>query len=297
MENNKEALNTLDKLDENINKDRTVSDVLGWHLVKREDLPFKGMFFPQSYVFKVKAASAGAIAHYSAMDESNPLSVQAALTEMIKQHISIEDDGKSIDPLTVIHETMRFWFVMLVHAHTGNTTNLENKENCQNPNCRKQQTVVITPFNIEFSEPSDFVKKYTDEISGKILIKTESFGEIEYKPITLAMRAELLAFMQDRYQKKEEFDLQFLNYASLIFPVRVDNQPIESLYKNVYFPMTQDVKKFSTYTKIIKQIKLVQEMNVKHTCTSCKTEYRLDISDTGGLSTIFLDESTDNEFL
>lgn len=297
MENNKEALDVLDKLDKNINKDTTVNETLGWHIVEREKLPFNGMFFPQSYVFKVKAASAGSVAHYSAMDESNPLSVQAALTEMIKNHIVIEENGKPIDPLKVIHETMRFWFVMLVHAYTGNTTNLEHKENCQKTDCRKLQTVVITPFNIEFSNPGDFVQKYTDAITGKILIKTESYGTIEYQPITLAIRAELLEFMQDRYQKKEEFDLQFLNYASLIFPRRAENQTTEDLYKNVYFPMTQNVKMFSTYTKIIKNINLVQEMQVKHACTSCKSEYRLDISNTGGLSTIFLDASTDNEFL
>ena len=290
-------LKKLDDLDKGINKPQPKKDIesfLGWHDLKREDLPYGGRLFPKNYIFQVQAASAGTIAHYSAMDESNPLSVQAALTHVIKNHIRIMDGKRSIDPLTVIHESMRFWFAMMVHTYTGNATALEATETC--PSCKKQTKMTITPFVIEFQEMSDYVNERIDEATGKIFQKTKTYGTLEFSPITLSVRAELMAFMQEKFQKKEDFDMQFLSYYPLFHSER-GNQSIEEVYKKLYFPLTKDKKKFSVFTQIIRRVALDQLLQLSGTCSHCAHRFRYDISRTTGLRDIFLDANANDELL
>ena len=54
-------LKKLDDLDKGINKPQPKKDIesfLGWHDLKREDLPYGGRLFPKNYIFQVQAASA-----------------------------------------------------------------------------------------------------------------------------------------------------------------------------------------------------------------------------------------------
>ncbi|BBI90414.1 hypothetical protein HYO65_gp022 [Tenacibaculum phage PTm1] len=290
----KNMLDTLAQRDAGINTNK-VDTFIGWHDVKREDLPYGGLFFPKSYNFQVQPANAETVAHYSSMDETNPLSVQSALTHVIKKHIRITDNGEVVNSLDVIHESMRFWFAMLVHTYTGNSTSLENSEMC--PKCNHSNKVVITPYVIKFMELDDYVRERVDVNTGMFIQKTKSYGELEYQPITLGMRAELMAYMQEKYQKKESFDMQFLSYAPLIYPLRKKGQSIDDLYKNVYYPMTQDIKKFSTFTKIINKVALDQLLTIDTNCSKCDHRFQVDISKTQGLRHIFLDSSADDELL
>ena len=52
-------LKKLDDLDKGINKPQPKKDIesfLGWHDLKREDLPYGGRLFPKNYIFQVQAA-------------------------------------------------------------------------------------------------------------------------------------------------------------------------------------------------------------------------------------------------
>lgn len=295
-------LNHLDELDKGINKDfqdNANIDLLGWHDVKREDLPYEGILFPKSYQFQVKTANAETVAHYSAMDESNPLSVQAALTHVVEKHIRIIDKSKGsrlVKPLTVIHETMRLWFALLVHTYTGFASSFEKSETCPNQSCNHSHKVVITPFVLKFTELGQFAQKYLDNETGKILIKTQTYGDIEYQPITLKIRAELMAFVQERHQNRKAFDLSFLSYAPLMYPTRKANQTLDSLYSEFY-KLQQDTKKFSTFTKILQKIDVEQMLWVDTNCPKCDYRFQVDISKTEGLRNIFLDKSVDDEFI
>ena len=300
MEYEQDGLNELDKKDAGVNAPIETSDksFMGWFDVKREFLPYEGVFFPESYVFQVQPADAATVTHYSSMDESNPLSVQAALTHVVDKHIRIKDTSKTnryLKPLPIIHETMRFWFAMLVHSYTGNSTSLETTEKC--PSCNHSNKIVITPHVIKFNEVSDFVSERIQSATGKILVGTKTYGELEYMPITLKMRAELLAYMQEKYQKKEDFDMQFLSYAPLVYPFKTASMSMNDLYKNVYYPMTQDVKKFSVYTKTINKVALEQLLSIDSSCSRCDHRFPVDIQKTTGLRDIFLDADSDDEFI
>lgn len=302
MEENKNnnELQQLDDKDTGVNKPSTVQlneSFLGWHEVERADLPYEGMLYPESYVFKVQAASAGTISHYSSMDETNPLSVQAALTHVIKEHIQVFDGKRNIDPLEVIHESMRFWFAMLVHSYTGNATSLEHTETCPALGCGHNHKVTITPHVTKFTEMSDYVRTHIDASTGNIVQKTKSYGTLVYQPITIKMRGELLSYMQEQYQKKQDFDMQFLSFAPLIWPQRKKGQTVDDLYKNVYFPITKDHKKFSVYTKIIRQVALDQLLFIETNCSKCNHRFQVDISQASGLRDIFLAKDIDDELV
>ncbi len=49
----------------------SLGNELGWQKLKIEDLPTRGLFYPEGTEIAVRAASAGEIRHWSTLDETN----------------------------------------------------------------------------------------------------------------------------------------------------------------------------------------------------------------------------------
>lgn len=267
----------------------------GWYDVEHSKLPYEGILYDKKYRFQVKPITTGTIKDYSAMDETNPLSVASALDNVILAHVRVLDGSKQIPVDRVVLENDRFFFTMLVHTYSGAPTSLTFEHSCEHDKCGHKQDVNITPYNLVYTELS---AKGTEWVTAKghFEVETVSFGKLKYKPLTLSQASDITQFIIDKKQKeKSDIERQFLSFAPLLVHTMPEGTEVKHTYQK-YLEHTSDQKRLSLYNRIAELCEHKLTMEVKGECSKCKRPFRAKISSLEGLRNIFFVHDIDSEF-
>lgn len=273
-----------------------IDPISGWIDIKRDEIPYEGKLYEQSYRFQVKPVNTDTIKYFSSMDENNALSVNDALTYVINKHVRILDGNKLIDVLDTIYEHDRFFFVMLVHTYTGSTTALKFPTNCKvDGTCNHKQDAIISPYNLQVKPLEEKAWSYLNPELGKFVIETKTLGRWTFKPLTLKLSGEITEFMMKQRREGVEVDKTFLKVAPFLnMSERAPGQSIETFYHK-YFKLTDSATKITLINRLEKMLAPEQLTEILVDCEKCQRPFRTPISSVAGLRDIFFVHDIDGE--
>lgn len=290
-------LNALDEKHES-KKQNTSEEPLSvvgqWIDVKRESLSYDGRLYPETYRFQVKPVATKTIKYFSMLDENNPMSVNDALTYVIKHHVRVLQDNRNLDVLSCIHEHDRFYFVMLVHTYSGAPTALSFPTSCKSSSCKQKQDAVITPYALRYQPLSDKANDWLNVKTGVFNIDTK-IGKFHYKPLSLQESIDLTEFTMKKRRDDEEIEQLFTRVAPLLMHSREPHQTIDDVYQR-YLRVTSDSQKIALFLRIIEILDIKQLLEIEVNCQKCKKPFRAPISSVAGLRNIFVVHDIDDLF-
>lgn len=290
------GLNELDNKDKNINESSsTKSDGGLWHDIARKDMSYGGVMYPVNWEFQVKAGNVKDVRHWSSIDETNPISVNNHMNDLMNTNVRIIDttgERRKVVSSDKIFEMDRFQFILFVHTYSGMTTKLTYKATCgETDSCKAPQDVTLTPFNLQYSELSVRALEYMTAEDG-IVFETKSHGKVSYKPITIEWSKKFSDFNKKALQSGDEIEQNFIRLLPFLMD---DVSTIQTLYQK-YLGIGE--KLFGFYMQTLKKhldIRALGEISFK--CTTCDQEGIAPVKFPNGLANLFFADDVDDEFI
>lgn len=198
------------------NRDRGV----GFLGIKMEDLPTKGMFYPEGTRVYVKSATLGDIKHWSAVDETDLSAIDDAINEILDSCCSVvfpDTDTRYADWKDLC-EIDRMYLLMAIHDFT-----FPNGKNDIKVPIHETKDVVLKKDNVEYIKLSDKIMKYYDADNRCFTFpvkNTSMFPEgvmRVYMPKVGVVRW-VKDYVSTRAQRQEGYDKDFVGYAPFLIP-------------------------------------------------------------------------------
>jgi len=330
MNNNKDAeKNALDKLDQELNKNSTNSiedqvnslgkaeesaysepkglgkverfdhaaqDVketekkFGWHRLHAENFPSIGRYYETDIKVVIKAATVNEIKHFSIIDESDPYSVDDAITDLLKICVKVSYDNRQ-GSWKDIKEEDKVYIVLaireLTFAEDENRISFEVK--CSS--CKAPNQMEIKNENFQRRELPERISKYYSEESRIFIIKSKTFGEIRMSPPSIGSMRIIAEYIKNLSQAGEDIKeympfLKVLPYLSpdwrgLSIP-KINNLKMDFL--------RWDKKQFLLYTQLSEKLQVGVKEKMLKKCDSCAEPIEAEIQLPTGIKGLFVEE-------
>jgi len=277
-----------------VRQEEPLSVVGSWIDFDREKISYGSQLYSPQYRFQISPAKTATIKYFSSLDENNPMSINDALTYVIKHHVRVLEGKKQLDPLDVILEHDRLFFVLVVHAYSGASTSLTFKKRCGNDQCKNLHDISITAYNLQFKELTEQAERWLNPKTGLFSVETKTMGNRFYRPLTLTESIELMEFLMESRREEVEIDKSFLRLAAFFMLDRKPNETMDQLYQR-YMKTTSSPKELSLLLKIESAVTAEQKLEVLSDCPKCKRPFRSPISSIAGLRDIFFVHDIDDE--
>lgn len=290
----------LGKVDQSPKFDRdTRLQSLQYIEANKEIMPYKAMFYPETWKFKCRAAMGAEIAAFSTIDAEDPMSVNDGINEILKSCLRIETGvGSGTVSYKNLYEFDRLWFVMFIRdltmAHAEKSLNYEVK--CEH--CGESNTVTLSFDNLCTIELSDIAKKYFNRDECAFIIPTKSYGTLKIQPTTI-FRADLFKdWMLEEARKKGNPNKAFIKLFPLLLNSTNDHQPkaLEQAQKD-FFIISSDSRRLTLYMKLANELQVGLNQNIHYTCESCEREAQAGIQFPDGIANLFIDSDISSELL
>lgn len=197
------------------------SNGLGYLPVNLEDLPTKGIFYPDGTQMFIRAATGSEIRHWSQTNETEVTDIDDSLNYILERCLSIKMPNRLADFKDII-EIDRLYLILSIRDFTftdgNNELMIKLSENKQVP---------LKKDNIDFIKFEDKIMRFYNADKKCFTIqsfKTKTGQEINLrKPLNIYMpRVGITRWLKEYVQRKtqysEMFDRDFVSMAPLLIP-------------------------------------------------------------------------------
>jgi len=262
----------------------------GWHKLHTENFPSIGRYYEADIKVLIKAATVNEIKHFSIIDESDPYSVDDAITDLLKICVKVSYDNKQ-GSWKDIKEEDKVYIVLaireLTFAEDENKISFEVK--CGS--CKSINHMEIQNDNFQRRELPDRISKYYSEESRIFIIKSKTFGEIRMSPPSIgSMRiiAEYIKNLSTAGEDVKEY-MPFLkvlpylspNWRGLTIP-KINNLKMDFL--------RWDKKQFLLYTQLSEKMQVGVKETMLKKCDSCGEPIEAEIQLPTGIKGLFVED-------
>lgn len=304
-----DALQSLDKKDlGKVNKEEILNpkvidarlSFLNTLEVDKSNMLYQGMFYPESWVFKTRAATGEEVVALSTINSEDPMSVDEGINEVLHACLKIEDT-RTKQPVSVdrIYEFDRLWFLLFIRDHTmqNHENNISWKVGCQY--CEEKELEVELSFDkLVQKEMTDVANKYFNSSTQTFEVKTKSYGVLKLQPTNLKRAQIFKDYLIECNEQRINPDKKFIS----LFPILInsenenDKDIINVLYTK-YRNIIGDIKLFSLYKNLQEKLSVGIEQSIKSTCHKCRKEGVYEIQFPLGIHNIFVLPNIDSELL
>ena len=203
---------------------------LGWVDLSIEELPSAGRFYNSDAKIKIRAAKVAEIRHFSTIDEENIIDADEKLTAIVNS--CTQTSGTKFSAKDILEED-RFYIILSIRDLTFPEPEMKLSVKHQDKNGESHDIEVKREYFDFFKIPGE-IEKYYNEERRTFVIQTKSFGNIEMRPPSLGVMAQVTKYIRERQQKNMNIDqslIQVLPYlvsdwrsfnAKSIFDLEVD---------------------------------------------------------------------------
>lgn len=258
-----------------VEKEDTAIENIGWVPIKLETLPSQGIFYPVGTQILIRAARGSEIRHWSSLDEEDILSIDDALSRIVDMCCRVRFPG-SPGIFKDIKEIDRFFIVFAIREITfvkGQNT-LNATFECTS--CGKKDTREIKKEMLKYyTAPEELQKRFSHEercFHLKLAADGKATGEeIKLYLPSIGVMKFLTTLWKEKRQNKQEVDLAFSKWAPFLFP------DWRSLNENSYTHVSQDSMmwspdKISVVDWFVEEMQKSIKPEVTHKCGGCGTE-------------------------
>lgn len=194
---------------------------LGYLPIKVEDLPTKGIFYPEGTQMFIRAATGSEIRHWSQTNETELADIDDSLNYILERCLSIRMPNRLADFKDIV-EIDRLYLILSIRDFTftdgNNELMIKLSENKQVP---------LKKENIDFIKFEDKIMRFYNSDKRCFTIqnfKTKTGQEINLrKPLNIYMpRVGITRWLKEYVQRKtqynEMFDRDFVSMAPMLIP-------------------------------------------------------------------------------
>jgi hypothetical protein len=181
---------------------------LGFHIIKADDLPSGGLFYPSDIKISIRSAKVSEIRQFSAVDETNVFDVDDKLNYILENCIQVSSSKKRLSYKDLCEED-RFFIILSIRDLTFPEP--ESKLTVEHVDKKgDKHTIDINKDYFTYFKVPENLQKYYDQDRKSFMIETKSFGTIEMRPPTIGVMQKMTAYIQERQEKKEKIDQSVL---------------------------------------------------------------------------------------
>lgn len=273
-------------------KKETLERGQGYMEIPLEDLPSKGIFYPDGTRIMVRAASGGDIRHWSMTNETAISEIDDALNYIIERCVQIAFPTEAgIGTWKDLKEIDRFYLILCVRDFTFTEGHNELKISVSENN-----DVVVKKDNISFIDLGEKIMKYYNPELRCFTFKakTPAVEHINIYFPSVGVTQWLKSYVERKTQRQESFDRDFITIAPmLIKDYRLLND--KNYGELIFSSMSWGVYEWSLISKV-KQI-IERAITPKMTYIDEEgAEQETPLNFQGGIKSIFtinLDEELD----
>jgi hypothetical protein len=227
-------------------------DYLGWQPLKVEDLPSRGMFYPEGTKVFVRAATGGEIKHWSTMNVEEIEDVDAHINYVIEKCCKISIPGQEyaggswkdlvdIDRLYILFAIRDFTF--------------PKGENELMFPISETEEIPINKNHIDFMNFPDELMKYYDDVERCFKLQFKNGKVINLYVSSIGVAKWLSTYIYQKRQAREQIDNDFVLYAPLLIKSfrKFSNRAYEQLVEESKYWGVNEWSALSYFRDIILQ--------------------------------------------
>lgn len=276
---------------QNTRQEESVGVDIGWKPFPSDNLPSRGMFYPEGTTFSIRAASVAEVRHFSTIDENDPLDLDDKLNMVIDKCLQVKFPDKHAN-WKDLKEEDRFCLIFAIRALT-----FKNGENKLFVNLKCGQTclgdgsytekIELSNDNFEYYTIDPKLMRYYSQAEKCFVIPSKEVGTIKLYIPSLGVTTFIKNYLRDKQRKQEFFDRTFAKVASFMF---ADWRTVnDSMYKKAeQDSFGWNAKKLSVMLKLVELIRFGVKTKLTRQCNKCGAEVSAPLSFPGGVRSLFL---------
>ena len=281
------------KISDDINTN--VMDEIGWIMIKNEELPSQGIFYPRDTQITIRAALVSEIRHWSTIDEEDILSMDDALNRLVDKCCKIKFPN-SMGSFKDLKEIDRFYIVFAIREYTfkKGENNLDVTFRCKS--CEKSEKVKIVKEMLSYYVPSTELQTRFKEDERCFHLNLTNGEDIKLYLPSLGVMTFIKGYLREKRQSGDDYDKAFIKWAPFLFADwRILNEAVYSKFLQDSFGWSHD--KISVVDWFVEQMQKTVKAELSHKCSNCGSEVTAPISFRGGIKSLLLISNFESKLL
>ena len=273
-----------------------VNRKFGWHQIYPEHLPTSGLYYDTSITIKIKAATTNEIMFFSTVDDTDPLSANEAIIDLLKICCKVSFGNKQGSWKDLKDEDKVFVILSIRDLTFAEGENkLSFTVNC--PSCNTPNEMIISNENFQKRTLHEKLQKYYNESTRQLEIESK-VGNFTLCPPNLG----IMKIVEDYILKikKEGKDIKKEMPFLSVLPYMIKDWrgfTLDKITNLKHEFLSWDRKKFELFSKLAELFKVGVEEEMKTHCTSCEEVIEAKFKLPNGVKGLFAENDILDELL
>jgi hypothetical protein len=266
---------------------------IGWKNLPVSILPSRGLFYPDGTQIAIRPAEVKEIRHFSTIDESDMLDVDAKLNMVLNSCCVMKFPGEGVVSYRDLKQEDRFFIIMAIRdlsfVKGENRIVLTPDLTCKKDNCAfkhgiELRTGVLTNYQI-----NQKLMKYYSKTDRKFIFPVSKIGKsLSMTVPSIGVIDAISNYIKNSVRTGKDIDESFIKIAPFLFDDwrGLDDKKIQKASLD-----SEDWSnaEFSIYFQLAEDIKIGTKLEVSLPCQTCgASEVTAPISFPGGFRSLFL---------
>jgi hypothetical protein len=190
-----------------------IGNQIGWIPLKVEDLPTRGLFYPNDTNIAIRAATGGEIRHWSTLDETDFSALDDMLNYVVERCVTIKSSNEEGIRLSWkdIKEVDRFYIILAIHELTFSTG--ENKLQVKISDTKK---IDVKKDMVNYISLDPKLMQYYDDVEKCFVLKMKGGKILKLDIPSVGVTQWLKNYIIKKRNNQEPFDEDYLSFAPVV---------------------------------------------------------------------------------
>lgn len=221
-------------------KQRPLGNQIGWIPLPVEDLPTRGLFYPEEVGLAIRSATGAEIRHWSTLQEEDLSALDDMLNYIIERCVTIKANNPESGVYLSwkdIKEVDRFYLLLAIHELT-----FPNGENKLQVKISEKQKVDVKKDMVSYITLDPQLMKYYDEVERCFVLRIKGGKVLRLDIPSVGVTQWLKGFIIRKQRMQEYFEEDYLNFAPFII------RQWKGLNDDLYLKFVEDSQKWDITT-------------------------------------------------
>ena len=208
-------------------KSLPLGNQIGWIPLPSEDLPTRGLFYPEGTALAIRSATGEEIRHWSILEESDLSALDDMLNYIIERCVTIKASNTESGVYLSwkdIKEVDRFYLLLAIHELT-----FPNGENKLQVKVGDNKMIDVKKDMVSYITLDPQLMKYYDEVERCFVLRIKGGKVLRLDIPSVGVTQWLKNFIVRKQRMQEYFEEDYLNFAP--FVIRSWKSLNDDLYK------------------------------------------------------------------
>lgn len=266
----------------------------GFIAVEKENLPYGGRLYPESWQFAYRCPTVKEVARFSAIPEFDTVNIMAGMDDFIRKCVKIYDtENDKIIPTEEINNSDKIFFMLAIRDYylPGNPIDMDSV--CSD--CQESFVAQLTAKSLIYP---DLDENLLSNFDGRTFtVKFDDGEPIKFYIPTIGTYSRVLNYILKMHKTSQQqkdikidkviYDKVFMNMAPFLF--ETGDETIQDIIKS-YKAISSNDRLLEAYVNIYSNVNVNNFEYIKFECPYCHNEEFVDIVFPGGVNKIFQKE-------